>query len=146
MPSTDVSSMKSLVLIVVVAVAIAAAVFTFRNAPSPNPRGPDGQCLLGGEARIVESMGDLVVQPAGNDEWTDVTITLRGQGSGAANAGEPMGPFTLKRDVVKGRTALKLELFQKPDGERWVRIVMRPTDVQVVATLRGEQCRLTKSF
>lgn len=138
--------MRYVVVIVVAVLATAAAILTFRAAPSPNPRGPDGTCLLTGEARIVESMGDLVVQPTAHDEWTDVTITLRGQGSGAANAGEPLGPFTLKREVVQGRTALKLELFQKPDGERWVRIVMRPTDVQIVATLRGEQCRLTKSL
>src|SRR5262245_61403538 len=138
--------MRSVVVMIVVAVAVAAAVFTFRAAPSPNQHGQDGKCLLAGEARIVESMGDLVVQPTGNDEWTDVTITLRGQGSGAANAGEPMGPFAVKREVVKGRTAIKLELFQKPDGERWVRMVMRPTDVQVVGMLRGEECRLAKSF
>ena len=138
--------MKSVVLIVVVALAIAAAVLTFRASPPANPRAPDGTCLLTGEARIVESVGDLVVQPAARDEWTDVTITLRGQGSGTANAGAPIGPFALKREAVQGRTALKLEMFQKPNGERWVRMVMRPTDVQVDATVRGEQCRLTKSF
>jgi hypothetical protein len=137
--------MKYIVLIIVVVVAIAAAVFTFRG-PSPNPHGPDGQCLLTGEARIVESVGDLVVQPAGNDEWTDVTLTLRGQGTGAANGGQPMGPFALTVPVVKGRTALKLDTFKKPDGEPFVHMVMRPTDVQVAGTLRGEQCRMTKSF
>jgi len=134
------------VVVVVVALTVAGVALTFRAAPSSNPRGPDGTCLLTGEARIVESVGDLVVQPTARDEWRDVTITLRGQGTAAANAGEPMGPFALKREVVQGRTAFKLELFQKPDGERWVRIVMRPTDVRIVATLRGEQCRLTKSF
>src|SRR5262245_12713244 len=138
--------MKYIVLIIVVVVAVAAAVFTFRGAPSPNPHGPDGQCLLTGEARIVEAVGDLVVQPTANDEWTDVTITLRGQGTGAANSGQPMGPFALSLPVVKGRTALKLDTFKKPDGEPFVRMVMRPADVQVDGTLHGEHCRLTKSF
>ena len=138
--------MKYIVLISVVVVAIAAAVFTFRATPSPNQHGPDGRCLLTGEIRIVDAVGDLVVQPTGNDEWTDATITLRGQGSGAANGGQPMGPFTLSLPVVKGRAALKLDTFKKPDGERFVRMVMRPTDVDIVGTLRGEQCRLTKSF
>ena len=138
--------MKYLVMLLIVVAAIAAAVFTFRVAPSPNQHGPDGKCLLTGDARIVDKVGDLVVQPAGNDEWTDATITLRGQGSGATNSGQPVGPFAVKREVVKGRTALKLDLFQKPDGERWVQMVMKPTDVQVVATLRGEQCSLAKSF
>jgi hypothetical protein len=39
-----------------------------------------------------------------------------------------------------------METFQKPTGERWIRMVMRPTDVDVVATIRGERCRLSKSF
>jgi hypothetical protein len=138
--------MKAVLWLVLVGLVVAAAVFTFRPAPAPNPRGPNGECLLTGDARIVESMGDVVIQPMGNEEWTDVVLGLRGQGTGATNAGQPTGTFTLKRDIVKGRTALPMETFQKPTGERWIRIVMRPTDLDVGATVRGERCRLSKSF
>ena len=138
--------MKTVLWLVLLGLIVAAAVFTFRATPPPNPRGPDGGCLLIGDARIVESMGDVVMQPTGNDEWTDVDVALRGQGIGATNAGQPTGTFTLKRDVVKGRTAVQMETFQKPTGERWIRMVMRPTDVDIVATVRSERCRLSKSF
>ena len=137
--------MKVALWLVLLLLVVAAAVYMFRT-PAPNPRGPDGVCLLTGDARIVESMGDVVIQPNGHDEWTDVAVDLRGQGTGATNAGQPTGSFTLKRDVVKGRTALQMETFQKPTGERWVRMVMRPTDVDIVATVRSERCRLSKSF
>jgi len=138
--------MKAAWWLILVGLVVAAAVYTFRAAPPPNPRGPDGGCLLTGDARIVESMGDVVIQPTDRDEWTDVEVALRGQGTGATNAGQPTGSFTLKRDIVKGRTALQMETFQKPTGERWIRMVMRPTDLDIVATVRGERCRLTKSF
>jgi hypothetical protein len=138
--------MKAAWWLILVGLVVVAAVYTFRAAPPPNPRGPDGGCLLIGDARIVETMGDVVIQPNGHDEWTDVAVDLRGQGTGATNAGQPTGTFTLKRDIVKGRTALQMETFQKPTGERWIRMVMRPTDVDVVATIRGERCRLSKSF
>jgi hypothetical protein len=138
--------MRAVVWLVVLGLIVAVAVFLFRPGPAPNPRDANGGCLLVGEARIVEAMGDLVVQPVGHEEWTDVTLTLRGQGIGAVNAGQPIGPFTLQRPAVKGRTALKLETFQKPSGERWVQMVMRPTDVDIEGTAHGEHCRLTKSF
>ena len=138
--------MKAAWWLILVGVVVAAAVYTFRAAQPPNPRGPDGGCLLVGDARIVETMGDVVIQPNSHDEWTDVAVDLRGQGTGATNAGQPTGTFTLKRDIVKGRTALQMETFQKPTGERWVRMVMRPTDVDIVATVRSERCRLSKSF
>ncbi len=131
---------------VVILLVVTAAVFTFRASPPPNPRGPDGACLLTGDARIVETMGDVVVQPTGHDEWTDVVLDLSGQGTSAINAGQSIGPFTLKREVVRGRTALQMETFQKPTGERWIRMVMRPTELDVVATVHGERCRLNRSF
>ena len=86
------------------------------------------------------------VQPTGRDEWTDVELTLRGQGTSPTNAGQPTGNFALKREAVQGRTALPMETFQKSTGERWVRMVMRPTDIDIVATVRGERCHLTKTF
>jgi len=126
-------------------IVVAVAYYVFPASRPPNPRDASGGCVLVGEARIVESMGDLVVQPPNGVEWTDVTLTLQGQGVGATNAGLT-GPFALTRPAVKGRTALKMETFQKPDGERWVRMVMRPTDVTIEATHAGERCRLTKTF
>jgi hypothetical protein len=137
--------MKAAWWLVLLGLVVAAAVYAFR-APAPNPRGPDGGCLLTGDARLVESMGDVVIQPTDHDEWADVEVALRGQGTGATNAGQPTGTFTLKRDIVKGRTALQMETFQKPTGERWIRMVMRPTEVDIVATVRSERCRLSKSF
>jgi len=137
--------MKAVLWLVLLALIVAAAVYMFRT-PVPNPRGPDGSCLLTGDVRVVETMGDVVVQPTGRDEWTDVELALRGQGTSPTNAGQPTGSFMLKREVVQGRTALPMETFQKSTGERWVRMVMRPTDVDIVATVRGERCRLTKSF
>jgi hypothetical protein len=138
--------MKIAILLVLIGLLVAAGVFTFRQAPPQNPRGPDGGCLLTGDARIVEAVGNVVVQPMGNDEWTDVALDLHGQGTGATNAGQPTGIFTLKREIVRGRTALPMETFQKPTGERWVRLVMRPIELDVVATVRGERCRLTRLF
>jgi len=137
--------MKAALWLVLLLLVVAAAVYMFRT-PAPNPRGPDGGCLLTGDVRLVEAMGDVVIQPTGHDEWTDVELGLSGQGTSPTNAGQPTGSFTLKRDVVKGRTALQMETFQKPTGERWVRMVMRPTEVDIVATVRGERCRLTKTF
>ena len=138
--------MKAAWWLILVGLIVAAGVYTFRATPPPNPRGPDGGCLLTGDARIVESMGDVVIQPNGHDEWADVAVDLRGQGTGATNAGQPTGTFTLKRDIVKGRTPLQMDMFHKSTGERWIRMVMRPTDVDIVATVRGERCRLSKSF
>ena len=137
--------MKVVLWLVLLVFVCAAAVYMFRT-PAPNPRGPDGSCLLTGDARIVESMGDVVIQPTGHDEWTDVELALRGQGTSPTNAGQPTGSFNLKREVVKGRTPLQMETFRKSTGERWVRMVMRPTDLDVVATVRGERCRLATSF
>jgi hypothetical protein len=137
--------MKAVMWLVLLGLVVAAAVYAFRT-PAPNPRGPDGRCLLTGDVRIVETLGDVVVQPSGRDEWTDVELTLRGQATSAINAGQPTGNFTLKRDVVKGRTAVPIETFQKSTGERWIRMVMRPTGLDIVATVRGERCRLTTSF
>src|SRR6185295_4022647 len=137
--------MKAALWLVLLLLVVAAAVYMFRT-PAPNPRGPDCGCLLSGDVRIVEAMGDVVIQPTAHDEWTDVELGLRGQGTSQTNAGQPTGRLTMKRDVVKGRTALQMETFQKPTGERWVRMVMRPTDVDIVATVRGERCRLNKSF
>ena len=91
-------------------------------------------------------MGEVVVQPPNDEEWTDVTLTVQGQGTGAVNRGQPTGEFSLKRDLIKGRTALNIETFQKPSGERWVRMVMRPTDLTVVASSHGEPCRMEKKF
>ncbi len=102
--------MKAAWWLILVGLVVAAAVYTFRAAPPPNPRGPDGGCLLTGDARIVETMGDVVIQPNGHDEWTDVAVDLRGQGTGATNAGQPTGTFTLKRDIVKG-------LYGSPNGD-----------------------------
>ena len=138
--------MKTAIWIVFLLLIVTAAVFTFRASPPANPRGPDGGCLLTGDVRIVESMGDVVVQPSGHDEWTDVELALRGQGTGDINAGQPTGQFALNRPVVRGRTALQMETFKKPSGERWVRMVMRPTELDVVATVHGERCRLSKTF
>jgi hypothetical protein len=138
--------MKVSLFIIIVVAIVAGAFFMFRAAPPPNPRDANGACLLSGDARFVDSMGELVVQPAAGEEWTDVTLTLRGQGIGATNNGQPTGAFTLERPLVRGRTALKIETFQKPSGERWVRIVMQPTDLEIVAMHSGERCRLTKSF
>jgi hypothetical protein len=44
-------------------VVIGGAYYAFPASRSLNPRDTNGGCLLVGEARIVESMGDLVVQP-----------------------------------------------------------------------------------
>jgi hypothetical protein len=137
--------MKAALWVVLLLLVVTAAVYMFR-VPAPNPRGADGGCLLTGDARIVEATGDVVIQPTVHDEWTDVEVALRGQGTSPTNAGQPTGSFTLKREVVMGRTALQMETFQKPTGERWIRMVMRPTDLDIVATVRGERCRLTKSF
>ena len=137
--------MKIALWLVLLLLVVTAGVYMFR-APAPNPRGPDGGCLLTGDVRIVESMGDVVIQPTGHDEWTDVDLALRGQGTSPTNSGQPTGSFALKREVVKGRTPLKMETFKKSTGEPWVRMVMRPTDLDIVATIRGERCRLSKSF
>jgi hypothetical protein len=137
--------MKTAMWLVLLCLIVGAGVYMFRT-PAPNPRAPDGSCLLTGDVRVVEAMGDVVVQPTGRDEWTDVELTLRGLGISPTNAGQPTGGFTLKREVVKGRTPLQMETFQKPTGERWVRMVMRPTDLDVVATVRGERCRLATTF
>jgi hypothetical protein len=107
--------MKAALWFVLLCLVVAAGVYMFRT-PAPNPRAPDGSCLLTGDVRVVEAMGDVVVQPTGRDEWTDVELTLRGLGISPTNAGQPTGSFTLKREVVKGRTPLQMETFQKPTG------------------------------
>jgi hypothetical protein len=138
--------MKAVWWLILVGLVVAAAVYTFRAAPPPNPRGPDGGCLLTGDARIVETMGDVVIQPNGHDEWTDVAVDLRGQGTGATNAWTADRHLHAEARLREGPDGSPNGDVPETDGR-----AMDPngdaTDRRdVVATVRGERCRLSKSF
>jgi hypothetical protein len=130
------------VLIAVCVVLVVAAAGTLLQRWR---RGRDaaGACTLNAEPAFVgDGLRAIAMGNRDTDSWGNVVVTIDGTGTAPTNHGQATGAYTVHIEDLPSlkRRTIQLDEFQKADGARWQPLTMRPGQVEVVATLRGEPC------
>lgn len=144
-PPSGALRVVAVLIAVVVVFVIVVAVMTPRSVQNAHTAG--GDCRLNAILRYQPDGHDLIVENRDREAWSDVRITIRGFES-VGSKKRVTGPFTLREATFDARTPRTLDVadFKNIDGLKWAAVMMRVSDVEIQAQLRGEGCRYEASF